>query len=66
MFDIALLIGVTTLAVLHLVFAWKALNSTSVIDPKTRSNWTLLSLVLGPVGYYFYLGTIPCELIDGD
>ncbi|WP_417761519.1 hypothetical protein [Shewanella sp.] len=66
MFDITLFVGVTTLAVLHLVFAWKALNSTSVIDQKTRSSWTLLSFILGPAGYYFYLGTIPCELIDGE
>ncbi|MCH1918719.1 hypothetical protein L9G15_04660 [Shewanella sp. A3A] len=66
MFDIGLLVGVITLMILHLAFAWKALNSTSVIDPKRRTSWTLLSFILGPAGYYFYLGTIPCELIDGE
>ena len=63
MFDITLLVGISTLGALHLRFGWKALRSTSLINKKARSNWLMLSLILGPMGYYFYLGMLPCDLI---
>lgn len=66
MFDITLLVGISTLGVLHLCFGWKALRSASLINHKTRSSWTMLSLILGPAGYYFYLGIIPCDLITDE
>ncbi|WP_156104022.1 hypothetical protein [Shewanella mangrovi] len=63
MFDIAIIVGITTLTVLHLFFGWKAFSSRSIISVGSRSRWITLSLLLGPVGYYFYLGIIPCDLV---
>ncbi|QSX32232.1 hypothetical protein JYB87_10615 [Shewanella avicenniae] len=63
MFDIAILAGATTLVLLHLLFFWKALMSRSDISKMSRSTWMMLSLLLGPTGYYVYLGVMPCDLV---
>jgi len=61
--EIAIALMLLLLVMLHTFFAFKALNAVADISPGRKRLWCLLSLCLGPAGYYFYLGLIPCDMM---
>lgn len=61
--EITTLVLLALLVVLHCLFGYKAIRNDASIKGSQRLLWCVLSLLLGPAGYYFYQGMIPCELL---
>jgi hypothetical protein len=59
--DPGILIMLCGLSLLHCMFAAKALNSKALISQKKKRLWSIISLLLGPIGYYCFQNRIPCE-----
>lgn len=60
--DIAILLGAGLLLVLNLLFAWRAYTSRLRLSLNRRYHWVVISLILGPIGYYAVQGFLPSEL----
>ncbi|MFB2649866.1 hypothetical protein [Shewanella mangrovisoli] len=60
---IAMLIGLT---LLHCVFARRVFKSQANLSTNKKCLWCLLSLFLGPIGYYAYHGLIPLDKLPND
>lgn len=61
--EITILSLLVLLIVLHCVFGYKAISSDAKITSGQKVLWCILSLCLGPAGYYFYQGLIPCDML---
>lgn len=61
--DIALIIMILALVLMHCVFGFIAITSRIDICLNKKIFWCGLSLALGPIGYYAYQGRIPCDLL---
>ncbi|MCP3126993.1 MULTISPECIES: hypothetical protein [Shewanella] len=59
----AMLIG---LLILHCLFALRAFKSPARLSTSKKCVWCLLSLFLGPLGYYSYHGLIPLDKLQKD
>lgn len=64
--DVAIATMIVSLLLLHCMFGLKAISSTARISQSKKTCWFMLSLVLGPIGYYFYQGIIPCDQLSDD
>ncbi len=62
--EITILLLLVLLLMLHCLFGYKAINSTAKITTRQKLLWCVLSLGLGPAGYYFYQGLIPCDMLE--
>ncbi|AFV73543.1 hypothetical protein SIL85_02760 [Shewanella oneidensis] len=60
---IAMLIG---LILLHCLFAARVIKSQVSLSTNQKCLWCLLSLLLGPIGYYAYHGLIPLDKLQND
>lgn len=60
---IAMLLG---LFLLHCLFARRVFKSQAKLSTNAKWFWCLLSLLLGPVGYYAYHGFIPLDKLQKD
>ncbi|AZQ10811.1 MULTISPECIES: hypothetical protein [Shewanella] len=61
--EITILSLLILLVVLHCLFGYKAISNDAKITPAQKLLWCVLSLSLGPAGYYFYQGLIPCDML---
>ncbi len=61
--DIALIIMISVLILMHCCFGYAAITSRVDICLNKKILWSGLSLLFGPVGYYAYQGRIPCDLL---
>ncbi|ABM00219.1 hypothetical protein SHAM105786_01820 [Shewanella amazonensis] len=64
--EITILLLLLLLVALHCLFGYKALCSEAKISQGQKCLWCALSLGLGPAGYYFYQGLIPCDMLGRD
>ncbi|WP_144206978.1 hypothetical protein [Shewanella donghaensis] len=55
---------VLLLAVLHIMFCYRAINSAANIDNIKRFLWVTISLILGPLGYYLFQNLLPLDSLD--
>ncbi len=64
--DINVIGMLSGLALLHGLFALRAFKNQVRISPHKKYIWCLLSLLLGPMGYYAYQGLIPLDKLSKD
>ncbi|MFG7352591.1 hypothetical protein ACGMNB_16615 [Shewanella oncorhynchi] len=64
--DINIVIMLGGLVLLHCLFALRAFNSKVDLSTNKKCLWCLLSLILGPMGYYGFHGFIPLDRILKD
>ncbi|AZG35891.1 MAG: hypothetical protein V7771_00490 [Shewanella psychromarinicola] len=62
--DITLVIMLIALLILHIHFCYRALMSKAPIGNAQRFVWSMLSLLMGPLGYYVYQNIIPLEFYE--
>jgi len=62
--DITLVLMLITLLILHLQFCYRAFTSKAHIKNAQRILWSMLSLLMGPLGYYVYQNTISLEFYE--
>ncbi|QBF81524.1 hypothetical protein EXU30_01515 [Shewanella maritima] len=62
--DIMLLVLIALLIILHIHFCYRALTSHAKIDAYKRYIWGVLSLFMGPLGYYLYQNQLPLDFDD--
>ncbi|AUD60554.1 MAG: hypothetical protein KJ856_19115 [Gammaproteobacteria bacterium] len=64
--DINIIFMLGGLMLLHCLFALRAFKSKVDLSTNKKWVWCLLSLILGPMGYYGYHGFIPLDRILKD
>jgi hypothetical protein len=62
--DITLVLMLIALLILHIHFCYRAFTSKAHIKNTQRNVWSLLSLLMGPLGYYVYQYMIPLEFYE--
>lgn len=62
--DITLALSMSALLMLHLLFCIKASKPHIHINPFQRKMWMLVSLLLGPLGYYLFQMRFPLDILD--
>jgi hypothetical protein len=62
--DITLVLMLIALLFLHIHFCYRAFTSKAYIKNTQRIVWSLLSLLMGPLGYYFCQNMIPIEFYE--
>ncbi|MBB1362147.1 MULTISPECIES: hypothetical protein [unclassified Shewanella] len=62
--DITLVLMLIALLILHIHFCYRAYTSKAHIKHGQRVVWSMLSLLMGPLGYYVYQNMIPLEFYE--
>ncbi|MCL1113995.1 MULTISPECIES: hypothetical protein [Shewanella] len=62
--DITLVFMLIALLMLHIHFCYRAFTSKAHIKNSQRIVWSMLSLLMGPLGYYIYQNLIPLEFYE--
>ncbi|QDE31612.1 MULTISPECIES: hypothetical protein [Shewanella] len=62
--DITLVLMLIALLVLHIHFCYRAFTSKAHIKNAQRIVWSMISLLMGPLGYYVYQNMIPLEFYE--
>lgn len=62
--DITLVLMLIALLILHIHFCYRAFTSKAHITNGQRVVWSMLSLLVGPLGYYVYQNMIPLEFYE--
>ena len=62
--DITLVLLLIALFFLHIHFCYRAFTSNAELNTTQRFSWGMISLLMGPLGFYIFLNFLPLDRLD--